>query len=341
VTGLRLVVAVLALAAALIAPAAAQHDHSHESPPAAAAGAELPADHLAETLGLLREGFVQQALKAGLLVGVVCAYLGVFVVLKRIVFVGAALANVASLGAALAFTPPALALMTWIVDRVPALEPLAHFKPLILALLLMLLSVAFFSQHRLGRRLPRESVIGAAYAGAAGLTLVILAKVQSHGQHALDVLQGNILGVESQEVVELAVAAVVVGVILALFHKEFVLVSFDPEVARTLGYQSSRWELLWYLSLGVMIAVSIHVAGTVLVFSHLVIPPVTALLLSRRLTVVLALSVGFAVLATLLGLLISVSPVFDIPTTPCIVAVSCGFYGLAWVARTLLGFSRN
>lgn len=311
---------VAGLIAALAVPVAAQE--------AAAAGAWR------ETLGLLAEPFVQQALKAALLVGALCAYLGVFVVLKRIVFVGAALANTASLGAALAFTPPLVAVMAWLVEQAPVLEPLEHFKPLVLALVLMLLSVAFFSQHNLGRRVPRESVIGAAYAGASGLTLLILAKVQSQGQHALDVLQGNILGVESQEVVELAVAAVVVGVILAMFHKEFLVVSFDPEVARTLGYQSSRWELLWYLSLGVMIAVSIHVAGTVLVFSYLVIPPGTALLLSRRLSAVLALSVGLALLATVIGLLVSISPAFDLPTTPCIVAVSALFYALAWLGRS-------
>lgn len=290
---------------------------------------------MGESLALLGEDFVQQALKAALLVGALCAYLGVFVVLKRIVFVGAALANTASLGAALAFTPPVVAAMAWLVELAPALEPLEHFKPLVLALVLMLLAVAFFSQHSLGRRVPRESVIGAAYAGAAGLTLVILARVQSQGQHALDVLQGNILGVESLEVTELAVAAAVVGVILALFHKEFVLVSFDPEVARTLGYQSSRWELLWYLSLGVIIAVSIHVAGTVLVFSYLVIPPGTALLLSRRLPTVLSLSVGLALLATVVGLLVSISPAIDLPTTPCIVAASTLLYALAWLGRSL------
>jgi ABC-type Mn2+/Zn2+ transport system permease subunit len=152
-----------------------------------------------------------------------------------------------------------------------------------------------------------------------GLTVLALSKVPSQSEHAMDALNGNILGVQTAEIVELAVVGAVVGIIQGLFFKEFVLVSFDPEVARTLGFRSSRWELLWYLTLGVTIAISIHVAGTVLVFAYLVLPPVTALLLSRRLKVVFLLSLLFAALATFAGVLVSVSPA-DVPTSPTIVA---------------------
>jgi ABC-type Mn2+/Zn2+ transport system permease subunit len=285
-----------------------------------------------EILAPLREPFVQDALKAALMVSLMCSFLGVFVVLKRIVFVGAALAEISSLGAALAFFPPVTAGVEWLVQRVPALEPLDHFRPVILALTLMLVAVAFFSQQALGRQIPREAIIGAAFAGAAGLTTLALSKVPSQSEHAMDVLNGNILGVESLELVELAIAAVLVAVIQALFHKEFVLVSFDPEVARTLGYRSGRWELLWYLSLGVMIAVSIHVAGTVLVFAYLVIPPVAGLLLSRRLPIVFLISMLVGVAATFGGVLVSVSPA-DVPTSPTIVGCLVLFFVLAWLVK--------
>jgi ABC-type Mn2+/Zn2+ transport system permease subunit len=297
---------------------------------------EEPEQPLAKTVYLLKQTFVQDMVRVALLVGASCAFLGVFVVLKRIVFVGAALANVASLGAALAFSAPAVAAFAWIVHQAPALEPLEHFKPLVFALVLMLLAVAFFSQHRLGRRIPREAIIGTAYAAAAGITLILLSKVQAQDQHTLDVLKGSILGVPAEEISEVAIAAAIIGVMQALFYKEFVLVSFDPEVARTLGYNSSRWELLWYLTLGLMIAVSIHVSGTVLVFAYLVIPPVTALLLTRRLNVALFLSVLFAVLATVVGTVLSVYPGIDVATSYCIVGVSAALFVLAWAARVVM-----
>lgn len=290
-----------------------------------------------ETLALLRESFVQDALKAALMVALLCSSLGVFVVLKRIVFVGAALSEVASLGAALAFSPPALWLLERLTTTAPALEPLAHYKPLALALTLMLLTVAFLSQQWFGRRIPREAIIGTVFAGAAGLTVLILSKVPNQAQHGVDVLNGNILGVEPQELTELLVAGIVIGLIQILFHKEFVLVSFDPEVARTLGYRSARWELLWYLCLGASIAVSIHVAGTVLVFAYLVLPPVTALLLSRRMTHVLILSMLFALVATAVGVVLSVSQL-DVPTSPTIVACLVAMYAIVWLGRRLGGF---
>ncbi|MFN3653436.1 MAG: metal ABC transporter permease [Armatimonadota bacterium] len=291
---------------------------------------------MSEVWSLMGEKFVQDALKAALLVALVCSFLGVYVVLKRIVFVGAALAEVASLGAALALSAPAVAAFDWLVARAAWMEPLQHFKPLVFALVLMLAAVAFFSQQTLSRRLPREAVIGATFAGAIGLTLLLLSKVGAQGQHEMDVLTGNILGVAPEELIELTVAAIGVGAIQALFFKEFVLVSFDPEVARTLGFRSSRWELLWYVSLGVMIAVSIHVAGTVLVFAYLVLPAVGALRLSRRLGFVFLLAVLLGVGCTLLGVLLSVSPQVDTPTSPTIVGCLAGAAVLCWAIGALL-----
>src|SRR5205085_10218189 len=121
-----------------------------------------------------------------------------------------------------------------------------------LALVLMLAAVAFFAQPGLGKRLPREAVIGVAFAAAQGLTLLALAKVESEAAEHANLLTGSIIGVQPTELKELLWTAIGVGLVQLLFFKEFVLVSFDPEVAQTLGFRSARWELLWYLTLGVM-----------------------------------------------------------------------------------------
>ncbi len=285
------------------------------------------------TVELLRQGFVQQALLAALLVSVICCYLGVFVVLKRIVFVGAALAEASSLGAAAAFLPPVIWLFDRLMDALPVLHPLEHYKPLLFAVLAMLAAVAFFSQQRLERRLPREAVIGAVYAGAIGLAIIALNYNPSGKEHALDALNGNIVGVDPLEIWEIGITGAVVALIQCLFYKEFLLVSFDPEVARTLGYRSGRWELLWYLTLGSTIAVSIHVAGTVLVFAYLVLPPVTALLLARRMEAVLTISVLLGVASTVGGVLTALQ--LDWPVGPAIVAFSVGVFYVSWAGRLI------
>src|SRR5262245_46161089 len=98
-----------------------------------------------QTLELLRSPFVQQSLQAALIIAVICSFLGVFVVLKRIVFVGAALAEISQLGAALAFFSPVAALSDRLSAGAPALGDLHHYLPTVLALVAMLLAVMFFS----------------------------------------------------------------------------------------------------------------------------------------------------------------------------------------------------
>lgn len=291
---------------------------------------------MSQAIELLGQDFVQEALKAALIVAVLCSYLGVFVVLKRIVFVGAALAEVSGLGAALAFFPPVMGLLEPLAATLPFLQPehYDHNVPIVFAFAWMLVAVAFFSQQSNGKRVPREAVIGATYAGAAGLAVLVLSKNAAGSEHAMDSLNGNILGVLPSDIHLLMLAGVSVALVQALFHKEFVLVAFDSEVARTLGFRSSNWELLWYLTLGIMISVSIHVAGTVLVFAYLVLPPLCALLLSRRLGVVFVLSVFFGVLATFSGVLISTSPI-DLPSSPTIVGCLALLYLICAVGTRL------
>lgn len=282
---------------------------------------------MSQAIELLGRPFVQEALKAALIVAVLCSFLGVFVVLKRIVFVGAALAEVSGLGVALASFPAIITALEPLGARWPAFSPehYEHNVPILFAFIFMLLAVVFFSQQGVGRRIPREAIIGATFAGATGLAALVLSKNASGSQHAMDAINGNILFVTPADIKLLMIAGAVVAVIQALFYKEFVLVAFDPEVARTLGFKSSGWELLWYLTLGIMIAVSTRVAGTVLVFAYLVLPPITALLLSRRLAVVFSLSVVFGVVCTLAGVLVSASPL-DLPASPSIVGCMTALY---------------
>lgn len=299
---------------------------------------------------VLAEPMLQRALLVALLTAALMAYLGVFVVLKRIVFVGAALAEVSGFGAALAFFPPVIWAFEALLHAFPALEFLHHYLALVLGVVFMLLAVAFFSQPRLGRQLPREAIIGLTYAGALGLTVFVLAANPSSEAHAQDLLSGNIISVEDREVWELVLTGIVVAAIQALFYKEFLLVSFDPEVARTLGYRASRWEFFWYLTLGSTIAVAIHVSGTLLVFAYLVIPPVTALMLSRRLWVVFLLSVLFATLATVCGILLSVLELMvaeppewlrQFPASPSIIAFLVLFFVVAWLAGSATRLARG
>ncbi|HET7462012.1 MAG TPA: metal ABC transporter permease, partial [Longimicrobium sp.] len=118
-----------------------------------------------------------------------------------------------------------------------------------------------------------------------------------------------------------------------LFYKEFLFVSFDRETARTLGYRVGAWNLLLYLTLGLVIAFAMQFAGVMLVFNFLVLPAVTGLLLGRGMAGVFAWSVASALLAALIGFTLSVP--YDLPTGPAIIGVSGALALLAWGIRKL------
>jgi zinc transport system permease protein len=261
--------------------------------------------------------FVLPGFYSGLVVAALCAYLGIFVVLKRIVFVGAALAELSTVGVALAFLP-------FLVHHIPFLARMdaETTRPLFLAGLLVLAGVVFFSQQSTSRTVPREAIIGLTYGAASAFTIIFLAASQGAEHEAVHLIQGDILTISPAAIRILLFFAVPIVLIHALFYKEFVLVSFDPETARTLGYRSSAIELLFYLTLGALIAVAIKVAGSLTVFGYLVVPAVGALKLTRRLGPAFAVAIGIALFATVCGVYISSWKGSEIPMGPAIIGAA-------------------
>jgi ABC-type Mn2+/Zn2+ transport system permease subunit len=275
--------------------------------------------------------FVLPGLGAGLVVAALCAFLGVFVVLKRIVFVGAALAELATVGVALAFSP-------WLVRNVGFLSRMdaETTRPLFLALLLVLAGVTFFSQQGASRNVPREAIIGTAYAAASAYTIIFLATAPGAEHEAVHLIQGDILTITSDAIRQLLIFAVPIAIVHMLFYKEFVLVSFDPETARTLGFRSSALELLFYLTVGLMIAVAIKVAGSLTVFGYLVLPAVGALQLTRRLSLAFVIAILMALTATICGVYISSWQGSDIPMGPAIIGAATVIVAASALARRLV-----
>lgn len=264
-------------------------------------------------LEIFNDPFMRTALAAGLIVGAVCAYLGVYVVLRRIVFVGAALAQVSSAGVGLALY--------------------TGWNPSVLSLLLTLGGVAAFSIRPKDKRTTQESLIGIGYVLASAVAVLLVAKSAQGEAHLLDVLSGNILTVTPGQIWAMAGIGVAAVVIHSLFYKQFLFSSFDPDTSRASGMNATAWDLLFFLLLGVVISLAIRLAGTLLVFGFLVIPAVTALMLSRRLGKIHAIAVGAAWVATLGGLYASFK--YDLPTGPTIIAISCVMLVIAAIGTRL------
>ena len=241
---------------------------------------------------MLSYPFFQSALIAGTLSAALCGLVGVYVLLKRIVFVGITLAQVASMGVAVAL--------------------LINVHPMIMALVTTLAGVACLAYTRAGQRVPQEGVIGASYVMAAALGIICLAKNPVGDARNLKVLFGNILSAHTGEMVALAVLLAVLAIVHVVFYKEFLFVSFDPETAQAQGINVRGWDLLLYLTIGLAIAFSIHSMGVLLVFALILVPAMTARLVAHRMMALFALAIGFGVVSVPLGLYLAVR--IDLPT---------------------------
>lgn len=262
----------------------------------------------------------REALYGALLIALGCSVLGVYVVLRRIVFVGAALAELSSAGIALAIW---LGGMGWVTGL--ASHPLAF------SLIFTLVAAAIFGMGGGGRSMvPPDATLGAAYVLAAATAILLIAKSTTGEAHDI-FLHGNILGITRADTMTLAAVTVPVLLIHLAFFKEFVFVSFDRETARTLGYRIGVWNQLLYLSLGVVIAVAMQFAGVMLVFDFLVLPAVTGLMLSSTMGGMFLWAIASALVAAVVGFSLSIP--FDMPTSPTIIAVSGAIALLAWAVR--------
>lgn len=276
---------------------------------------------MAETLSTIL--LFRGALYGALLIALACSVLGVYVVLRRIVFVGAALAQLSSAG---------IALGTFLYGMGIGGELTHH--PVAMALIVTIAGAMFFGVGGGGRAgVPPDAVIGVTYAVAAATGILLVAKSRVGEAHDL-FLQGNILGITNTDTLVLLAVAVPVLLVHLVFYKEFLFVSFDRETARTLGYNVRFWNLLLYLTLGVVIAYAMQFAGVMLVFNFLVLPAVTGLLLARSMAGIFGLAIGSALVAALFGFSLSVP--FDLPSGPAIIAVSGILALLAWGVRGLL-----
>jgi ABC-type Mn2+/Zn2+ transport system permease subunit len=264
----------------------------------------------------------REALYGALVIALACSVLGVYVVLRRIVFVGAALAQLSSAGIALGL----------FLSGIGVGGELTH-HPVAMALIVTIAGAIFFGLGGGGRSgVPPDAVIGVTYAVAAAAGILLIAKAKTGEAHDI-FLQGNILGITRVDTLILAAVAIPVLLVHTIFYKEFLFVSFDRETARTQGYNTTFWNLLLYFTLGIVIAYAMQFAGVMLVFNFLVLPAVTGLLLAQSMRGIFSIAVASALIAALVGFSLSVP--FDLPSGPTIIAVSGAIALTAWSIRRL------
>ncbi len=269
----------------------------------------------AEALQLLTLPFVACLV----LIGIHC-YLGIHVLARGVIFVDLALAQIAAFGGV-------VALLVGYESESPASF---GFSLLFTVLGAALFSIARFREERI----PQEAIIGILYAVASALAILVLSK-SPHGREEMEsMLVGSILFVTWPEIFKTGAIYLAVGLFHYIFRERFLLISQDVEEARRRGWSIRFWDFLFYLSFGVVVTRSVHIAGVLLVFTYFVVPTVCAMLFAHGLRQRLFLGWGIGFVASVLGLLLSLK--MDLPTGASVVASSGGVLLVCSIVYALL-----
>ena len=192
--------------------------------------------------------------------------------------------------------------------------------------------------ERRGRGMP-EGRLGTAYVVAAALSIILLSKNRYAEVGWLDLMKGEIITVDNADLAMTVVTLAVVLVVLGLFNKEMMLVSFDRVMAITLGKNVVFWDVLLYLLIGLTVSTAVLSVGPLIAFGFLLIPALTAHLFVRTMRQFFVLAALFGSVTAFVGFWIAYQ--WDLPVGPTDVALLGLLYAVAWVVRGCLYALRN
>ena len=230
----------------------------------------------------LTYAFMQRGLLAALMVGVLCAVIGCYVVLRSMAFLGDAMAHAVLPGIAIAYLLSA------------NLTVGALIAAMVVALGISLLT-------RQGA-VKEDTAIGILFTAALALGVALISSIRTYAVDLSHILFGNVLGVSKGDLWLTAGVGLLVFTVMALSYRPFLLISFDPVLAATLRLRVEFFRTLLLVLLALTIVVSIQTVGVGLAAAMLVTPGATAYLLTRRLPSMMALSGLIGAVSSVIGL---------------------------------------
>lgn len=225
---------------------------------------------------------MQNALWELLLISLVSGVIGTFIVLRGLVFIVDALTHAIFPGVVIAF-----------------LLGLNFFAGAFIAGLVVTLLIGSAARNQ---QVSEDSAIGVIFTGAFALGVVLLSSVKSYGRSLEDFLFGDILGIDTSDLLVTLMLAAAVLLVIFLFRKELLLTSFDSVMAKAMGLPVARLDLLLYLLITFTVVISLPSIGNILVLGFLMTPAATARLFTNRFYTLLLASIGFGMLSSLVGL---------------------------------------
>jgi len=262
---------------------------------------------------LLSYDFVQRGLLAGLLIALSCSLIGVFLILRRLAFLGAGLSHSAFGGIALSF----------LVGADPFL--FTAFFTVLIALL-----VEYLTKNK---KVPGDTAIAVIFSSGMALAVLIVGISKGFGENLFSYLFGNILTVTGEELLFSLFVFILTLLYIFFNYKRLILFSFSEELARVKGLKTDLLSYSFVALTAIVVVASIKAVGVVLASSLVVIPSMTGLILGNSFLGALIFASLAGCLAVLGGIFLSFS--YDLPPSGAIVGVSILLFCGAFLSRRL------
>ena len=262
---------------------------------------------------LLQLPFMQRALIAGLVLGVLLAYLGIFVTLRKMAFFSDGVAHAALAGAAIGL--------------------LTRFSPLVSALIFSMLLACLIYWLEKKSSLSSDAIIGILFTSGMALGIVLISLRKGYQPELIGYLFGNILAIRRQDLFLIVVLSILIMTFIVSHKRKLTLLALDREMAYMAGINPDFYQLLLYVMLACALVLGIRVLGIILVSAILIIPVSTARLFSRSFK---ALTLWTAVVAESVmigGLLLSYY--LNLPSGAVIVLTGSTVFSLTFIAYSL------
>lgn len=265
----------------------------------------------------LKYAFMTRGMIAAVLVGIVCAVLGCFIILRGMAFFGDALAHAVLPGVAVGYLVSGGAkgeVFWWAMGTS----------------LITALGIGAISRST---KIKEDTAIGIIFSGMFALGIALISTVRNYTADLTHFLFGDVLGVGPGDLVRTAIFAGLILVIVFLFYKEFVVLSFDPVLAATLRLPARQLDFLLIALIAMAIVVSLQTVGVALMVAMLVTPAATASLLTHHLPQRMGLAALIAAFSGITGLYFSYY--LNIASGSAIVLTCTAFFIIVWAIQSV------
>lgn len=270
---------------------------------------------------------ILRAMEAAIVVGIVSGVVGSLVVVRGMSFFGDALAHAILPGVAFMYQRSQQ-------GNLPQLPGGKDQDPLFWGGLgAGLISAITIGALTRSGRLRNDTAIGVVFAGMFALGVAMISRIENNATDLSHILFGQILGVSSADLRLTVIFSVIVLAMVALFYKEFMLISFDPTLAQTLHLPTEVFRYLLLILIAITIVVSLQIVGVALMVALLVTPAATASLVTHRLHWMMVVAGSIGAMSSVIGFYVSLH--LDVATGAAIVLTATVIFAIVFIQQTI------